>query len=62
MNTLKLSDEEKNFLTKLLYHEYLACPDTGTMKQCGNLLTKLGFNYPGFDYLIDKGGKKGYDC
>ncbi len=61
MNTLIISDEERDFLTKLLYHEYLACPDTGTMKKCDGILRKLEFDFPGFDYLIDKGGRKGYD-
>lgn len=52
--TITVEPEEKEFLQKLLYRKYLSCPDTGTMQKCGILLNKLGYVYPGFDYLFEE--------
>lgn len=61
--TLNLSEDEKNLLEKVLYREYMRCPDTPTMEKCQSVLKKIGFKFPSqFDWLIDKNGKRGYDC
>lgn len=56
--TITVNAEEKKLLEEMLYHEYLACMTTGRMKQCEGILRKLGFKFPGFDFLVDKGGRK----
>ena len=59
--TITVNDDEKKVLEELLYFEYKACMYTGRMKQCESVLRKLGFKFPGFDFLVEKGGRKGYD-
>lgn len=56
--TITVNDEEKKVLEELLYHEYLACMTTDRMKKCESVLRKIGFKFPGFDFLVDKGGRK----
>ena len=59
--TITVNAEEKELLEEMLYHEYLACMTTVRMKKCESVLRKLDFKFPGFDFLVDKGGRKGYD-
>lgn len=59
--TITVNAEEKKLLEEMLYHEYLACMTTDRMKKCESVLRKIGFTFPGFDFLVDKGGRKGYD-
>ena len=59
--TITVNEVEKDLLEELLYREYLACMTTDRMKKCESVLRKIGFTFPGFDFLVDKGGRKGYD-
>lgn len=43
-----LTQEEKDFICKLIYSRYMTATDDNTIERCESILRKLGCRFPGF--------------